>query len=983
MPKKPARSNTPVQRTITPELIRAALACIPPDLDRTDWARVGMAIKSELSDAAGFDLWNEWSARGESYNERNARDTWRSIKAGGATTIGTLFGIAKDHGFKFPEGTEPAQAPDPAALLEAQQLADKKRKQREAEEATYSQRADQAAREAAKLWNEASESGQSPYLVRKRVAGHGVRYQPDGTLLVPMVTIALPGQGVMQNVQRIAPEKPADGGTDKRFLPGGRKNGTWHLIGTISEASPLLLAEGYATAASLFEATGHPVGVCWDTSNLGHVAKAVRQLYPTTLLMLCGDDDGATEEKTGTNPGRVKAIAAARAVQTDTGPAGVVFPNGPPDANTDFNDLAPEAVRELMAAALAAPSIPKVQDKADAKRQTKNKPASDDDEDQNRTRYRDPFTVDDAGVWYTPPGDDGGSPRKVCNSLRVVALARNSHETDAALLLEFDTPFCNARRWLMPLAMLAGDGTAYRTELFNQAFTFPTDMNRRKWLTEYLQSRKPTKHVRHVSRVGWHGHAYVLPTETLTADDEADELIFHSEAGIEANFSQRGTLEKWKDGIASLCVGNSRFAFAVAGAFAGPLLKWAAGTGGGGFHFAGDTSSGKTTLMRVGASVWGKGTENDPESYLQKWRATGNGLEYQAEQHNDCTLFLDELGQTDAQDAGKIAYMLADGVGKVRGKASGGLRHKPQWGLLFFSSGEVTLAQHMQSAGQKIRGGQEIRLMTIPADVSPGSTAETFHQFETGPKFSEETKRRAAICYGWAGHAWLRWLVQNTDGISLRVERGIEAFKAQLKLEGASGQVQRGARLFALVAVAGEMATAAGLTGWPEGEASRAAKTCFDAWIRTRTGGLGASDRIQFLRDTRYWLEKQSDLNLSPWEFLTDDKTRDTPNRAGFRRRVDAEGVPIKHDAVNQYLDKTSPADRTSKAESRTEYLFFQESFKNDICKERTVEFGVSVLKEYGLLIHDADRNTKTHRVPTMGLLRLYHVKPEIMDLDV
>ena len=91
----------PAPRAITTELIRNAPASIPPDVERDAWARLGMAIKSEIPGAASFDLWNDWSARGETYDERNPRDTWRSIKAGGATSMATLFGIAKDHGYRF------------------------------------------------------------------------------------------------------------------------------------------------------------------------------------------------------------------------------------------------------------------------------------------------------------------------------------------------------------------------------------------------------------------------------------------------------------------------------------------------------------------------------------------------------------------------------------------------------------------------------------------------------------------------------------------------------------------------------------------------------------------------------------------------------------------------------------------------------------------------------------------------------------------
>ena len=64
----------------------------------------------------------------------------------------------------------------------------------------------------------------------------------------------------------------------------------------------------------------------------------------------------------------------------------------------------------------------------------------------------------------------------------------------------------------------------------------------------------------------------MLPNETLGTSPTGERVIFHSEAGIEANFNQRGKAEQWRQDLARLCVGNSRAAFAVATAFAGPLL---------------------------------------------------------------------------------------------------------------------------------------------------------------------------------------------------------------------------------------------------------------------------------------------------------------------------------------------------------------------------------------------------------------------------
>ncbi|BDI04512.1 hypothetical protein CATMQ487_14820 [Sphaerotilus microaerophilus] len=377
-PRRP-RAAAP-SRPITLDLVRDALSFIPPDVTHDDRVRLAFAVWDGVGDA-GADAWLSWAAQRSNADAVEDRDTWKSARKPGRVKVGTLFGIAKDHGFRFPDVDGDAPAPDPAALAAA--AAERERK-RLAEEAEYRRRADDAARWARELWADASEAGSSPYLNRKGVQPHGVRFLPDGTLLVPMRNAA----GELQNVQRIAPVKPVgdqpgqqpEQPPEKRYLPGGRKSGLWHLIGELggpagAPAAPadastqgadactappsvLLLAEGYATGASLHEATGWPVAVCFDAGNLKPCALALQGLHPGALLLVCGDDDRATEARTGTNPGRVKGAAAARAVQAAGGRAGLVLPDGLPEGGTDFNDLhahaGADAVRaQVQAAALA------------------------------------------------------------------------------------------------------------------------------------------------------------------------------------------------------------------------------------------------------------------------------------------------------------------------------------------------------------------------------------------------------------------------------------------------------------------------------------------------------------------------------------------------------------------------------------------------------------------------------------------------------
>lgn len=152
-------------------------------------------------------------------------------------------------------------------------------------EAARKAEAEDAAQKAAARWRELSQDGDSAYLLRKRVSGHGVRYTPEGEVAVPMADAS----GKLWGIQFIRPAKDRDG-RDKDFWPAGlAKKGRFHLIGPPSWI--VLVAEGYATAASLHAATQHPVAVAFDAGNLQPVAEALRKRYPKARILICADDD--------------------------------------------------------------------------------------------------------------------------------------------------------------------------------------------------------------------------------------------------------------------------------------------------------------------------------------------------------------------------------------------------------------------------------------------------------------------------------------------------------------------------------------------------------------------------------------------------------------------------------------------------------------------------------------------------------------------
>lgn len=151
---------------------------------------------------------------------------------------------------------------------------------------------------AQKLWDRARPAtNDHPYLQRKRVQAMGIRCLRD-MLLIPLRDTA----GRLHSLQFIGPDGV------KRFLTGGRTAGCYCPLGSMKNR--LLVCEGYATGATLWQATGEAVAVAFNAGNLKAVALALRHKFPQLPIVVCGDNDCGTEG----NPGLTKAREAAHAV---------------------------------------------------------------------------------------------------------------------------------------------------------------------------------------------------------------------------------------------------------------------------------------------------------------------------------------------------------------------------------------------------------------------------------------------------------------------------------------------------------------------------------------------------------------------------------------------------------------------------------------------------------------------------------------------
>jgi putative DNA primase/helicase len=184
---------------------------------------------------------------------------------------------------------------------------------------------------AAAQWRAAKRRANHPYATAKGVGCHGTRVDGNGCLLVPMRDSG----GTLYSLQKIAPD-----GT-KRFMSGGRVKGCFHLIG--DPAGTLVVCEGYATGATIHEATGHAVAVAFNAGNLIPVSVALRARHATDRIIVAADDDWLSVGNTGCAAAKQAALASGGFVAVPW------FPCPRPDKATDFNDLhalrGPDAVR--------------------------------------------------------------------------------------------------------------------------------------------------------------------------------------------------------------------------------------------------------------------------------------------------------------------------------------------------------------------------------------------------------------------------------------------------------------------------------------------------------------------------------------------------------------------------------------------------------------------------------------------------------------
>jgi uncharacterized protein (DUF927 family) len=512
----------------------------------------------------------------------------------------------------------------------------------------------------------------------------------------------------------------------------------------------------------------------------------------------------------------------------------------------------------------------------------------------------------------------------ICSPLQVVATGKDADDGERTQIVEFTDDDGRTKRINVPLRQLVTEPQRILGELVASGLIINSREKLR--LIDYLIYSKPEKRLTLVYKTGWQGKSFVMPDKVISSSDaENTGYLLHGTHSKIKKLKSQGTAEEWRENVARYCVGNSRLIFAVSCAFASVLLPLS-GQLGGGFHFRGESSTGKSSALKVAGSVLGCNGEN---GFNETWRGTQNGIEAVAAFHNHLLLPLDEIKEIKrVEDVGKLIYMLSNGFATSRMTKDITARKRDEWLLLFLSSGELSFQDLTRETKEQTFGGQEARFIDISA-VPDGAHGifENLHGFNNGAEFSSYLNRASVSFYGAAIREFIQYAADEYDKVKEIIEEATVNFFQHYVDPKASGEVFRVAEKFALVGTGGFLATKIGLTGWQPGEVKSVTIRLFTEWLERR-GGIGAFDVSEGCRKIIAAIDKRAN---SDFQDLDDELKPKPQTRIGYKRQSEGGG---------------------------TEFVFTSGQFA-DLCKGYNQKRILSELENLGFLITYTEARSK------------------------
>ena len=573
------------------------------------------------------------------------------------------------------------------------------------------------------------------------------------------------------------------------------------------------------------------------------------------------------------------------------------------------------------------------------------------------------FKLTDNGVEAFYKSDDKGNERyrRICAPLELLALTRDAGGSgqDWGVLVRFKDYDGQEKRLNIPKRLFATDGGSdIRKQLLSEGLHIEPRSQEKGKLIDYLNCPDITNRVGLVKKLGWHKNAFILPDQTIGETDSP--LLYDNENARDCKLKAAGAISDWQREIASYCEGNPLLTLAVSLAFTGPLVSLMGLSENVGFHFYGDSSLGKSTLMNVACSVYGK-----PSEFKGSWRTTDNALEDTAALHSDMLLALDELNEANPLTIEGIIYMVGNGKGKNRSGPDYAKKKTQRWNLAFLSNGEKTIDDYLGSIGKSVNGGVHMRFLSLPASQHEdealkkrnGIYTDT-HNFINGAALSDHLNK---ACEKYHGEPFLEFIKQLTStdlGELIKVHHAeIATYRERVLGNDAGGQAVRAFQKFALVGLAGELASTFGITGWNEGHSIQSAISLFRMWVDIR-GGTGNVEEIQLLNHLAKQIKLYGEKHFKRWDrrgakdpMVIDEHVPSKLEMWGYREQI-----------IIRYPDKDATTDHM--------YYVPRDIFMDVMCKGFDGKRAARLLKDLGVSVirpSESNRLFTTEKLPNSG----------------
>jgi putative DNA primase/helicase len=351
--------------------------------------------------------------------------------------------------------------------------------------------------------------------------------------------------------------------------------------------------------------------------------------------------------------------------------------------------------------------------------------------------------------------------------------------------------------------------------------------------------------------------------------------------------------------------------------------------------FAGTSSTGKTSLLKLIASMFG-GLDR-----MATWNGTDNGLLAQAQANTDRPMVIDEVGQSKGRQFAQLAYDITNGTGKLRALSDGSAAQSVAIRTLLVSAGEVSPLVHMQKAGIDIRQGQVARLVSVPV-AQPYGIWSSINGYGSGAEKSQEISKIAKDFNGLVSQRYCKYLANKQVELLERYQAEKDnlavAIKGDIEWDTSNGVCERVLQNFVIFALAGIVAIEAETVPWTHDKVVSCVSQCFGLWHADYLR-MQPTKQADVLNSVRLFFQSERGLKFKPFKDWNNDHSGTT---AGF-----------------EYIGRKTGA---------RSFLVLPAYFESVLCKEHGLATTLDALRESNLLV-EGPRGvpTKQMHLPNSG----------------